>query len=575
MTNQDEPIVQTIDDFMAGRISRRRFIGRALATGLSLTAIAAVLEACAQQSSPSASAPGSASPSVAAASPSSPTPPPSSGPTPGGTLVFARQAEPASLLPCGDKGAADNASIWALPAIFDQLVRVKDQPTPQPDLATSWELAADGLSATFKLRAAKFSNGDPVTADDVAFSINRFIDPEVNSFYQGVAGSFKKCTVIDPSTVKIEMKRIDGAYLDSLAMFVPSILPKKYFESLGSTEEARQTKFAEQPIGSGPFMLKKWVRGQTLELVKNPFYWDTGKPYLDGITFEYVVDDNTRILKLTNGEAHLAADIPYNQIDTVNKTNGLSVLLEDIAGWKGIWFNNSLKPFDDHNVRLALNYATPKEAILKSVLYGAAGIANSLIASVKYTDPSVPAYPYDIAKATAAIAASSVPNGFSCSLVIVAGDAIEQQIAEILQSEWAKIGITIKIEGTDLATIQNRYFGMKERNIFTFPGSFLSSDTLSEDNLAFVFMVPDSGANSFFTNYKNDKVIALINTLSGSLDEATRKSTFLQIQQLSMADAPNVTMYFTKARTGIQSKVKGFRTQKTGWWKFEEVFLQS
>jgi peptide/nickel transport system substrate-binding protein len=568
-----------VDDAVRGRVSRRDFLRRAAALGLSLPTAGAILAACGASATqaPATAAP-TAAPTTApttgptAAPTAAPTP---AGPTTGGTLIFARQAEPASLLPCGAKGAADNASIWALPAIFDQLVQVKDADTPQAGLAESWEVAPGGLSATFKLRDATFSNGDPVTAEDVAWSMGRFIDPNVNSFYAGVAGSFKSCTVVDPKTVKIEMKRVDGAMLDALAMFVPSILPKKYFESLGADEEARQTAFAEKPVGSGPFMLKSWTRGQSLELVRNPNYWRAGQPYLDGLTFLYLPDDNTRLLKLKSGEAHIAADVPYNQLDATAKTEGLQVLLEGIAGWKGIWFNDALKPFDDKNFRLALNYATPKEAILQSVLFNAADIANSVIARVKYTDPAVPSYPYDMEKARAAIAASSVATGYECAFVIVAGDAVEKQIAEILQAEWAKIGVKIKIEPVDVATIWERYGGMQEANVFTFPGSFLSSDTLSEDNLAFVFFDPAGGASSFFTNYNNPAVVALIAELGGSLDEAKRKETFVKIQKQTMEDAPNVPMYFTKARTGLSTKVKGFKTQKSGWWKFEDVSLES
>jgi peptide/nickel transport system substrate-binding protein len=576
-----------VDDALRGRVSRRDFLRRAAALGLSFPAAGALLAACgatATQAPPTAAP--SAAPTIGPttaptmAPTAAPTAAPTTAPTPagpamGGTLIFARQAEPATLLPCGAKGAADNASIWALPAIFSQLVEVHDADTPQPGLAETWEVAPDGLSATFKLRDAKFSNGDPVTAEDIAWSLGRFIDPNVNAYYAGVASSMKACTVVDAKTVRLEMKRIDGAFLDALAMFVPSILPKKYFESLGADEDARQTAFAEKPIGSGPFMLKSWTRGQSLELVKNPYFWREGQPYLDGLTFLYLPDDNTRLLKLKSGEAHIAADVPYNQIEAISKTEGLQVLLEDIAGWKGIWFNDALKPFDDHNFRLALNYATPKEAILGAVLFNAADIQNSIIARVKYTDPSVPAYPYDMEKAKASIAASSAASGYECSFVIVAGDAVEKQIAEILQAEWAKIGVKIKIEPVDVATIWARYGSMKEPNIFTFPGSFLSSDTLSEDNLAYVFFDPAAGASSFSTNYNNPAVVALVAELSGSMDEAKRKATFVKIQQQTMADAPIVPLYFTKARTGISTKVKGFRTQKSCWWKFEDVSLES
>src|SRR4029077_19674746 len=117
-------------------------------------------------------------------------------------------------------GCFDNGCIWALTQIFDQLIDVTADGL-KPGLAESWSSSDDGLVWTFKLRDAKFSNGDPVTAEDVKFSLDRFANPDINASYAGVAASIESVDIVDPKTVKITLKHPDGAILENLAMFVP------------------------------------------------------------------------------------------------------------------------------------------------------------------------------------------------------------------------------------------------------------------------------------------------------------------------------------------------------------------
>jgi peptide/nickel transport system substrate-binding protein len=132
---------------------------------------------------------------------------------------------------------------------------------------------------------------------------------------------------------------------------------------------------------------------------------------------------------------------------------------------------------DDPNVVRALNYATPKEDMLASLMHGAGEIANHVIAKVKYWDSSVPAVPYDLEKAKEFMAQSSVPDGFSMNCLIVSGDQVERQQAETLQQEWAKIGVEMSIEAVDVSTIWERWTSGDEM-CFTYPGAGLSSDAL-------------------------------------------------------------------------------------------------
>ena len=144
-------------------------------------------------------------------------------------------------------------------------------------------------------------------------------------------------------------------------------------------------------------------------------------------------------------EADVADGIPYNQVESLDASEGITVEVADSLKWDAIWLNNSEPPLDEPEVRQALSYATPREQILETVLFGNATVANSLIPPVKYWDESIEPYPYDIEQAQASLDESSVPDGFDIELEIPSGDAVEKQTAEIIKAEWAKIGVNVTI----------------------------------------------------------------------------------------------------------------------------------
>jgi len=485
-------------------------------------------------------------------------------PVKGGALVMARDAEPLTLNPIG---ASDNGSIFMIVQIFDTLVETQDAPVPQPALAKSWTVSDDSKTWTFALREnVKFSNGDSLTCDDVKFSIDRFADPKINTSYGGFGAAIDATECTDPSTFVIRLKNAQGAFLDYLSTFIPSIIPKAVYEKMGDKA------FSEMPVGSGPFMVKEWVRGQRLVLERNPHYWKDGQPYLDQIVIDYVPDENTRMLRVESGEAQIATEVPYSQLERIEALDHVGVQIEDVMAWDAVWFNSRKPPFNDPNVIRALNYATPKEAMLAALMHGAGEVANHVIAKVKYLDPGVKPYPYDLEKAKEALAKSSVPNGFTFSCLIVAGDQFELQQAQILQSEWAKIGVKMEVQAVDVGTIWTRW-GSGDESCFTFTGSGLSSDALSDDNLAVVFFDFNGGIESFWTGWNNQKAIDLVKAAGSTIDEEKRKAAFHELQRLVMDEFPAVPLFFIKARTAVSDKVKGFKTLPVKWWNLEDVWM--
>jgi peptide/nickel transport system substrate-binding protein len=486
-------------------------------------------------------------------------------PVSGGVLRFARSED--ANVGLNPINAPSNGSIFIITQIFDQLLEMGAGNEVEPGLAKSWEKSADGLSWTFHLREASFSNGEPVTAEDVKFSIERFANPKINVAYPALGEAIKDVKVVDPHTAIVHLKHVSAALLDNLAMFASSITPKKVVEKVG------EKAFSEHPVGSGPFMLSEYKRGQKTVLARNPHYWRTGQPYLNGVVFEYAADANTRVLKLRSAEADVANAIPYNQVASLNGTEGVAVEVAKALSWQSVFLNLTKKPLGDAKVRQALNYATPKEQILKTVLYGNATIANSMIPPLKYWDSSVKAYPFDLEKAKTLIAESSVPKGFKFELLIPSGDPVEQQIAEVLKAEWAKIGVNVDIIQKELGALQSTWFEGKAGMATTFEAGTLSSDTLSDDEIAGITLNPEGGLHSLGTFYNNSKVNKLLIEAGSTLNEETRAKHFAEVQQIAMNDAPAVPLFFTKTLTGVRSNVKGFQTYPIGWWPLRQVWL--
>jgi peptide/nickel transport system substrate-binding protein len=484
----------------------------------------------------------------------------------GGTLKFARSLD--AEVGLNPINAPNNGSIFTIQQIFDQLVEV-DGDKLAPGLAASWTHSADAKTWTFTLRAAKFSDGSPVTPQDVKFSLERFADPKINTNYATLGSAIDKVTPVGANKVKVQLKEVDGAFLENIAMFAAAIVPEAVVKKLGDK------KFANAPVGSGPFMVTRYKRGQETILKRNPNYWRTGQPYLDGIEFKFVPDANTRTLELRSGQVDVADGIPYNQVASLKGASGVKVEVADSLKWDSIFFDTKKKPLDDVKVRTALAQATPTDQILKTVLFGNAQVANSQIPRVKYWSDAVEPIAYDPAKAKETLASSSAPDGFSMELQIPSGDQVEKQTAEILKEEWGKIGVKVSIVPRDFGTMFGDWLAGKGGDAATFPGDALSSDTLADDEIAALMFDPKSGLNSLGTFYENPKIVQLMKDAKGTLDEAARGKAFAEIQAIGMQDLPSLPLFFTKSVSAYRDNVKGFQTYPIGWWPLREVSLRS
>jgi peptide/nickel transport system substrate-binding protein len=480
----------------------------------------------------------------------------------GGRFSMARNEEPLSLDPIVP---SDNGSIWVIYQMFDQLTTVNaDSSGVSPSIAESWEISDDGTVYTFAIRqGVMFHDGSPMTIDDVVFSLERVFDPKGSgySFLFGVVDGVK---AVDEATVQISLKEPFTPLLDNLNVFPASIVPKALVEP---DPEA----FAQNPIGTGPFKLKEFAKGRHVQLLKSENYWKEDRPHLDEVFIPYVTDDNTRILKLQGGEVDAAVAIPYAQIDQLNAQDDIDVKIEPLFRFDGMWLNHAKSPLDDVKVRQALNYATDKESMLKSIYFDKVEIANHMMPKMKYWREDVAPYEYDPEQAKSLMAQSKAADGFTLPIVIPTGDVITQQIAQILKESYAAIGVDVQITNLDIGTAYTNFSGF---NYTAGANWYITSDVPAPDELAAIQFdySAESGTKSFFTNYNSEKATQLVKE-AGRSDDAAREQLFGELQQLVMDDAVLVALFFTPARTALHTYVRDFKTVKTAWWRLEDVWL--
>jgi peptide/nickel transport system substrate-binding protein len=344
-------------------------------------------------------------------------------------------------------------------ALHDGLVKPLPGKPQGESLAQSWNVSADGLAYEFVLRqGVKFHNGDPLTADDVKFSVER---------YKGAASGTLKARiaaveVVDPHRVRIRLKQ---PWPDFMTFFgTPAtgaawIVPKKYLEKVGDDG------FKKAPVGAGPYKFVSFNPGVELVLEANEQYWRK-VPNIKRLIFKNVPDEATRLAMLKRGEADVAYAIRGELADEVKKTPGLS--LKAVGGAFTEWVAfidqwDPKSPWGDKRVRLAANLAIDRQAINQAEYLGLSKMTATIIPSAFEYAWVPPVYPHDPARARKLLAEAGYPNGFTGG--DLNADMVYAQLGEHVGNQLASVGIRVKIRPMERAAILQASKEKKLKNL--------------------------------------------------------------------------------------------------------------
>jgi dipeptide transport system substrate-binding protein len=406
--------------------------------------------------------------------------------------------------PAGFDPAQYTALTDAIPSnpIFDRLVSFKRGTTTiVPSLATNWQRSKDGLIYTFYLRqGVKFHTTNyfkptrDFNADDVVFTFSRVLDqkhpfrlayPAEFPNFEDEDHNLIKVVKIDPYTVQFVLRK-PQAILGDLAASSSSILSEEYAKQL--MQKGKASEIAQKPIGTGPFILKQHLKNQQIRYVANKNYWDKrpeNQLKLDGLVMSIVPELTVQVKKLQAGECHLLEALPFLDIPKFQKDPNFVVHRKLALNIWYIAYNTQKPALKDKRVRQALDMAIDKESIVK-VYHGFAQPLATAIPVIQWGhDPSIKAAPFNPTKAKQLLRKAGYPNGFNLKFLINLGKApANDLIAQIIQNNWAKIGVKVKLISYDGGEFWRRA-GKGEHDVMFMggtgnngdPGNFLISKT--------------------------------------------------------------------------------------------------
>ena len=485
-----------------------------------------------------------------------------SAPVRGGTLTMARIADIFTMDPVQ---TIDDRSIFTDLQIYDRLVKLsKNGKGVDPELATSWKFSKGGRVADFTLRpGVKFSDGSPLTPVDVAAAINRERNPK--SPWAFLLSPVTSVKAVGPSKVRFTMAQPFAPLLSALSTFVFSIYSAKQYAKYGKG-------LGSHPLGTGAFMLDKWKKGSELDLVRNPFYWQKGKPYLDKLVFKVVGNDNARVLQLQSNAVDVIDSLPPNLVKQI-KSRGDDI--ESVFGSAVTWMilNTAADkgPFADRNARCAVAWALDRNAVARVAYFGLAQPAGSPLPNgTLYYNGNQHPIGYSLAKAKAFLAKSSQPDGFSFSVDLDAGDSPGALALQIWASSLKKIGITLKILKLEATTVQARFNQSK----FTARYAPWTNDTPDPDEMLGVGLDYKGPQHALFTGYANPTAYKLMLKARSELNRAKRAALYAAVQRSLNDDCSSFNYVVNTPRVYASApKVVGFAPNSQGKYSFENVYL--
>ena len=403
-------------------------------------------------------------------------------------------------------------------ALHDALVKPMPGNPMAPSLAESWSASPDGLVYEFVLRkGVRFHTGDPVTAEDVKFSLARYRGTAAASFRERIAA----VEVIDPQRVRVRFKQ---PWPDFMTFYgTPAtgagwIVPKKYVEKVGDDG------FKKAPVGAGPYRFVSFTPGVELVLEAYEQYWRK-TPSVKRLVFKAVPDESTRLAMLKRGEADIVYSIRGALAEELQRTPGLTLKPNYPPGTFWLVFVDqwdAKSPWADRRVRLAVNLAIDRAAINQAETLGFSKITHSIIPSSFDFFWQPPAYVYDPARARQLLAEAGYPNGFDAGDYYC--DVSYANLAEAVVNYLKAVGIRAQLRPLERAAFFAQYREKKLRNIIqSGSGAFGNTATRLE---AFV----TAGGAYVYGSYGD--VDGLFREQASEMDRKKREATLQRIQQL-------------------------------------------
>lgn len=449
------------------------------------------------------------------------------------TITLVNELEPDTLDPRRGNGISNNI---VMNLIYDSLVDLDKAGKEIPRLATSWEFI-DSTHLRMHLRHdVHFSNGAPLTADDVLFSLGRTKD-DSTSFSTMVWYDEKASKAEDPYTVVLAMHKPYAPVFNVLASGRCWIGSKKAITQMGQATHARA------PIGSGPYKLEKWTAGASMLFTRNDKYWGTPAK-TKNVLLKFVREPASRVIELETGAADFAFYISGSDIDRVNKIPGYHVESGRSEKYYLVTMSMKHKILSNQKVRYALSYAIDIPALTDAAFDGHAHPMTGVYPSIIEGWKDYGGWKYDPEKAKQLLAEAGYPNGFDIELHLLPESGY-QQMGEIVQAYWKAVGVNARIEQSALGTREAQ--GPWEASIRTATANEISN----------ILIIYEKAFGSRMAA-NDDKLDDMLQKLKTLYDHKERIALLTTIQDYLYEKRYSIPFAEADTIFGVSNKIKNF-----------------
>jgi len=472
----------------------------------------------------------------------------------GGVLRFGLNTPGSSLDPHVFTGAAAD-DLFGM--VYSRLVQISpDWNTVAPDLAEHWTVSPDNKTYTFTLRSdVKFHDGSAMTADDVVFSVLRIMEPGTGAFVRPlIADVFDRVTATSPTTVQFMLKQPYAAFLAALALPTASIVSKKWVAGGGNLNVAQ--------MGTGPMKFVSLEPNVKITLARHAQYFESGLPYLDGMSLLFLADDTARSTALRNGSVDFIEFVPYKDMAAI--MNDPHLRFYGDATSSGLWAFPNVKrpPLDNVQVRQAINWAANRDAVLKAAFFGQGALMDSVFmpkTSWAYVS-TLPKYGYDPDRAKDLIKRSGIRLPAKLEILTASNVSYWKAGSEVLQANLQDLGFDVQLVSVEFAEAVRRFYG-SEYQITMWGGGPAYGDP---DFLYTYFH--SHGTIGKTTGYVNTHLEGLLERARITLNRSQRKALYEQAYKILLDDAPWFPLVYREQAEASADAVQGYRRTLGSNW---------
>jgi peptide/nickel transport system substrate-binding protein len=498
----------------------------------------------------------------------------------GGSLIMVSGADPTGFNPDITTAITD---YLVGSQIYEGLTQIDQDFRLVPWLAKSWTVSDDGTRYTFQLVQATWHDGQKMTSKDVKFTLEQ-VSAKYGSKFAAAAARIKNIATPDEGTVVIELDRPYGPLLFTLSSYGnAAILPEHLFAGTNALDNpASRTA----PVGTGPFMLAEFARGDHVTLKRNPTYWQSGKPYLDELIFKVIPDEATRVLALKSGEVDFCHFyyFPTSHVAEAKADPKLQIREHGVPENRVMVVNVRNPHLSDVKVRQALFMAIDREFIRQSVFQGLGAVQKNAIDSrIPWAhDPNVDLsklYPYDPAKAAKLLDEAGVhpdTNGTRMELrfVYAIPEPGDEAIGQLLAEMWGKIGVKVILQGGTQEFLVKRVF--LDWDFDLSPQSFTTGgDPALGVARLYVSSAIRKAPYVNASGYSTPEVDALFDQGAGGSGPEQRGVFYKKVAALLARDIPTFPICETPLVNVAGKSVQGRWAWSTGYTWWESVWIES